>query len=247
MSKFAITAPIHILEEFDKSDTLGNYNFFIVSDVLKYQKRYAKLFQMRMGTKILDNGLIEHGGAYDIDAMQAAVALTNASHYVLPDAYLDTWKTIGQIKEALPIWSSRMPQSCQPIFIPQGLTLEQFTFCAEELFRIGHEHLGMWGIPKNLTGQIGSRRQAIEICRAINPYWKIHLFGFSDNFIDDITCAKYGGVTGIDSAVPLRIANQGVPWSLIMKVPRRGDWWEKAEFNEEMFVNVLRVRGLIRE
>jgi hypothetical protein len=124
------------------------------------------------------------------------------------------------------------------LYAPQGKTLKQFTKAAEALSK-GSDRIRYWGVPRNLVKHIGSRRKAIETVRALNDRRYIHMLGFSDDLSDDFLCANVLEVDTIDSAVPMRY--KGV-FNLGAVLEPRGDWWEKAEFTQQMVDNIKIAR-----
>lgn len=245
--RFAPVAPIHILNELLNQDCLGNYHLVLAHDVVKHPAEYRSIFNEDM-TIILDNSLIELGSAADVGVVKEAYDITGATCIVLPDLYLDSEGTLASIATALPTWRKIFPD-VEFMYVPQGKTLKEFAWCAFNLKHVadGDGHSFWWGIPKNLESVIGTRRDAIEVCHMLDPAARKHLLGFSDNFIDDAICARDFRISGIDSAVPLRVVNQDVEFSLSMQVPRRGDWWDSATYTDSMEYNIKQFRRWIND
>jgi hypothetical protein len=157
---------------------------------------------------------------------------------VLPDVLLDTDRTINECSVAYPFWVDAFQHAqLKPAFmiVPQGKTREGWIRCAEHFASDDvFPYINFWGIPRNVVQQFGTRVGLPSICRALNPNRKIHLLGFSDEPFDDIQTAQiHNNVYGIDSAVPFRAINQGIPLTIagFSNMPKRGDWWETAEFS----------------
>ena len=127
--------------------------------------------------------------------------------------------------------------------IPQGNSLQEWAWCCELL---SDDMPGVWylGIPRNFREVLGhSRKIAIDIALALNPQRRIHLFGFSNDLVDDLISAHYGPhITGIDSTTPIRMGSLGYNFSLNCKPPPRGDWWETAEWNDAIVSNLILAR-----
>lgn len=246
---FAPTAPIHILQGLKRDGVLGRNHLLLVHDVLAHPQEYEELFagnqRTEFGTIILDNGVIELDSAQSLEMMVTATRACEANIVILPDVLLDGDATYRSIRTALPLWREGFKdEPVEFMYVPQGRTMQEFIACAEMLHKL--RGVGWWGIPKNLTSRVGSRCDAILACQIIDLYMPVHLLGFSDDFFDDITCARMAGVQGIDSAVPLRIVNQGVELSLMMQVPKRGDWWATAQYAPAMAENIKRVEEWLR-
>jgi hypothetical protein len=106
------------------------------------------------------------------------------------------------------------------------------------------------GIPRVITKMLHTRMDAtlhiwLEFTQRFN-WW--HLFGFSDDIIDDIACAKLPFIDGIDSAVPIRAGIEGKLLSLdYFSIGPRGKFWETAQPSiNRQIQNVQHNIGYIR-
>lgn len=250
MAVFAPVCPSRILKQLDPHNA-GNYHLLLAHDVAKdpgYKEFFSKLF---MSTVIMDNSVIELGNAVDLSVIKAACLNVLPHTIVLPDVLLDARETVNSCKAALPVWREAFKDVlAKPIeyssmkrgfmIVPQGKSIEEWAWCAEQ-FK-DEPDVNFWGIPRNLVKQIGTRRDAIIIAHALNPERVIHLLGFSDSIIDDVLCARNRLVAGIDSAVPLRVAQM----SMALETDPRGDWWDTCTFNPQMDTNIALYRQWIR-
>jgi hypothetical protein len=199
---------------------------------------------------ILDNSVIETGGAVDLELILQAANVVQPATTVLPDILLDCDETIRSCTNAIRSWPHRFQSAGLPanfMFVPQGRTLDEWIFCAEEFAR--YKQINYWGIPRNVVGtEIESRVGLAHILHALNPNRKIHMLGFSDNLADDIVAAKSGYVHGIDSAVPIRAVTQGIPMRMnrFAEMPPRGDWWESAKYDPNMVLALNTARQWFR-
>lgn len=243
MAHFAPVAPIHVVNKLAHYSS-GNYHLLLAHDVASKAEEYGKFFNSFDCTIIMDNSVIELGGAVDLGTVKKAVDAVRCATVVLPDVLLDTKATVEACKAALIEWPKVLGPSVKYMYVPQGTTLEAFAYAAEEL--ADAPGINYWGVPRNLVGEIGTRREAIEIVHALNSERKIHMLGFSENLIDDFLCASNPKVYGIDSAVPLRAASLGLKMSYGLKLPPRGDWWDTAEHNKLMEENINCTKKLIR-
>lgn len=252
MSQFAPVAPPQILKYLDDQGHLGSYHLLLAKETLEAPEVFEDIFKKRprVRTVFMDNNVAEtKGQPLTIKEVAEATYLTYANVVILPDVYLDCDATIESCSEALHAWAealqSRVIHGWTFMIVPQGKTLEEWIRCAEAFM---HEAtIGWWGIPRNLTdlADVGTRRRAIEIARALNSRRQIHLLGFSENVVDDILCSRLPGVAGIDSAVPLRAAASGKEFSLLTKLGPRGDWWYTAEPNELLVHNLSLARMMV--
>lgn len=248
MSKFAPVCPAHILQELQLARAFKDYHLVLAHDIVAHKEEYRKVFQgfSWPDAVILDNSIIELGGAVDIEIIKEAAEAVQATVVVLPDVLEDgpesaklTIANVSPWFEAINSTTS-LNGKFSLMAVPQGRTLKEFIECAEALAKV--YNIGWWGIPRNFTDRLGSRKLAVQICRTLNPNRRIHLLGFSDNLLDDILTAQMHCVKGIDSAVPLRAASLGMSMSMEMKLPPRGDWWDTVTFKDQMIHNCAKIR-----
>lgn len=262
MTRFAPVMPIHLVEAFNTYKQLGNYHLLLAHDIIKddeSKERYGQIFHNhdRSMTVILDNSVVELGTAANIDVIAEAAQVVSADVIVLPDVYMAQQATIASCTEAAETWTYPLDKvlgagNWSYMYAPQGNNLAAFIYCAQ--FLLDSPNIGWWGIPRNLVEQFGSRQDAVKLCRQLNYRRQVHLLGFSDNMMDDVLSSTILGVTGIDSAVPIRAASVGIPFQMIYAesntLPKRGDWWDNAEqnvFKPAMITNVVKARELFRD
>jgi hypothetical protein len=235
MARFAPVAPVDILHELYMKGG-DSYHLPLAHDVIREPKKYGQLFgTMENEHKynrvvILDNSVIELGLSVDVNIIKDAAEIVRANVIVLPDVLLDTDKTIRDCRKAVDEWDRIFTDSTLLKYtfmvVPQGTNRMDWARCAEAF--AGDSRIGWWGVPRNYNIKgLGSRRDAVEILRAVDPSKCIHLLGFSDDIVDDVLSARHPNVAGIDSAVPSRAASLGLSMSLGLdaKLPPRGDWW----------------------
>lgn len=251
MGYFAPVVPPQILQYMDGAGILGSYHLLLAKETLEAPEVFDSIFRQRprVRTVFMDNNVAEtKGQPLSIKEVAEAVRITDANVVILPDVYLDCDATIESCKEALHTWSEGLRNVPGPytfMIVPQGKTMEEWIRCAEAF--VDEADIGWWGIPRNLTDlpHVGSRVQAIKVAAALNRYRQIHLLGFSEDIVDDILCARLPEVEGIDSAVPMRAASMGLPFSLNLKMPPRGDWWQTAQWSDLMGANLASVRRMV--
>lgn len=251
MTKFAPVCPIHIAEGLQQDNALGRYHLLLAHDILNEPERYGDLFKNMIGTKILDNSVIELGTSVDINVIAKAAKIVKANVIVLPDVLLNAEQTIIDCRKAYVEWSKVLSDELDYywsfMFVPQGKTRAEFAACAEALSDLSS--IRWWGIPRNYNIQgLGSRVDAVNICKATAPDRNIHLLGFSDDIVDDVLSSRSQHVTGIDSAVPLRAASAGMRMSMnLPDLGRRGDWWDNPNttYDQQMATNCSLFRKWI--
>jgi hypothetical protein len=245
MARFSPVCPSHILEALSPRAS-GDYHLLLAHDVA-VDPGYKRFFdRLHNRIVIMDNSVIELGNAVDVGMIQKACDAVCPTTIVLPDVLLDARETYRRCSIALIKWREAFAPflakapgiNGSPGFmiVPQGKTIQEWAWCAE-CFAF-EENINFWGIPRNLVAQVGTRRDAIAIARALNPSRAIHLLGFSDNIVDDVICARNPYVMGIDSAVPLRAASEGKKISMNLEIGPRGNWWKTAQHNEGMDINI---------
>lgn len=250
MARFAPVCPPQILQYFKDEGCLGDYHLVLAHDIAARPDLYHAVFDRPHYSSmeiILDNSVIELGGAVNIDTIVEAAKVVQPVTTVLPDVLLDSQKTLERCMAALPIWAEHFVRAnLEPafMFVPQGRTLEEWVQCAERF--ADARFVNYWGIPRNVVDktEIGTRKHLSEILHALNSYREIHLLGFSNNVIDDVISAKSHFVHGIDSAVPIRAISQGISNTFegYSKMPSRGDWWESAKPDHGMIDAFMQAR-----
>lgn len=248
MAKFAPVCPPRVLRQLSPGNS-GNYHLLLAHDVAAHIEEYAWQDNFRGMQVIMDNSVIELGGAVDLDTIMTACSVVDVTSVVLPDVLLDGNATVESCTAALADWTPFFKKYFNRIgpwkrgfmYVPQGKTLAEFAWAAQKL--CDHPGINFWGIPRNLVGQVGTRRDAIDVCHALNRHRSIHLLGFSDNICDDVICARDTRVSGIDSAVPLRVKDE---FTFKSDPGPRGDWWDTVEYNPQMDRNIEIYQSWIR-
>lgn len=251
MSKYAPVAPIQVVRDMSPS-ACGDYHLLLAHDVAAKAKDYGSFFGRHRGmTIIMDNSVIELGGAVDLKVVKAACSAVDSTTIVLPDVPLDSKATIESCSKALEEWPNQFAElfGHRPdrgfMIVPQGNTLQEFAWCAQQF--ANNPNINFWGVPRNLVKVLGTRQRAIDIVSAINNHRRIHLLGFSDDICDDVICAKDRRVEGIDSAVPIRAGTLGIELSFNSDMPPRDPtWFDNAVHVPLMDENVLNYQRWIR-
>ena len=262
MAEFAPVCPPELLTELIKSHVDGHYHLLLAHDICERKAEYARIFggnrklsaSYASNTVILDNSVVELGDAVNVDFIIDAAEVCNPDVIVLPDVYTDGPATVQAVKEALDTWIlpiSRTPRGryIRYMIVPQGKTRDEFIDCAYQLATLTENYTEVcwWGIPRNYREQnIGSRQDAVKICYTFGQQKFMHLLGFSNDLVDDLFSARSPYVRGIDSAVPLRAATQGIEFTMTTKLGPRGDWWEHpGKVTELTLKNLKNVRKWI--
>lgn len=252
--RFAPVCPIQILEKMGYFYA-GDYHLPLAHDVMKpenkerYRDWFGKLadddkFNQRV--VIMDNSVIELGDSVDITWLLEACDVARATHIVLPDSLCNAEETV---RLSINAYQTLKPMGKFPAItvVPQGKTVAEWLWCAEELLR--NIPVAMWGIPRNYERRLGSRYVAAKLLGIIAPIIPIHMLGFSEDLCMDMMNCHHPNVLGIDSAVPIRMGQAGTELSLTCEVPPRGDWWEtvndKTVIEDKTLLNLEKVRNWI--
>lgn len=252
MARFLPVAPAQLLTHLFQDIRIRNDAFLLAHDVAvrraEYSALQSKWGQSPFSLTIMDNSVIELGGAVDFDMIAEACDIAKPHVVVLPDVLLDGNATIDATCSVYDKWHKHFwnhhrhsdDSGCELMFVPQGDSLANWLHCLETVMEEFSNRAPKWiGIPRNTTERIVAyRRDLVELVHARYPAVKIHLLGFSDMIWNDVVSARHPGVTSIDSAVPLRLASVNQKIAFHSEIGKRGDWWDTCEYNELMADNV---------
>lgn len=232
MAKFAPVVPLGLASWLKSRELLGDYHLLLAHDVIQNPKEYSEVYgdiTQKGGLIIMDNSLIELGHPVDADTLAEACHIVGARYAVMPDVLDDAQLTYDMSEKAIWNFLPKCP-AVQPVFVLQGQNLSQcLELCLRYVklgYKIGTDY--MLSIPRRLANTFGTRRDLVA------QSWKmgvpVHLLGFSNSILDDITCARMPGVVGIDSTEPIRLALQhsrqiSLDWP--SQPGPREDYWEK--------------------
>jgi hypothetical protein len=255
-AEFAPVAPIQILEEMVKTDMkhlFGSYHLFLAHHTATNEERFTSLIDRAFAeyysepTFIMDNSVVELGGAVDDDMIaKATTAVIVPKRHaqvipVLPDVMGDGDATLEMSVEAYHRWEKGGMPGTGYMLVAQGPTWDGFTNLVDSLIvKPGFPKITHIGIPRVLRKTMETRWLAVQYMKMVAPHVKIHLLGFSDDIFDDIHCARLGGVAGIDSAVPVRYDGVLTPASGTQ--PRDPKWFDEGTLTHWGSKNIRAVR-----
>ena len=150
-----------------------NMHMFLTHMVEKYPT-YAKVAQDAPGYKILDNSLIELGGAVSVERVIAAATRIGADEIILPDVFQNGPETIKAVQDALNTLHKMFPKGDWPfklMAVAQGANEEEWYDCYKYL--LDTREVDVIGIPKVLAKMHPQGRPHFvnELC---NPFAKPH-------------------------------------------------------------------------
>lgn len=243
---------------------VNDYFLFLAHDVAASKHVYERLRNKisPFATVILDNSLIELGGAVNYEVMDIACKYINPDFIVLPDVLLNRKETIKAASEVFNQWRSLLRPTqygteSKFLAVLQGNSEYELLECAQQYCLMDTDNcIGAFGIPRAFGNLIGTRNRIIrKLFESGNDNFckPIHLLGFSANLADDLSCAGMPLVMGIDSATPIRVGAEHLKLNMhdksdpakLCKV-KREIFFEKAlEVTSEMFYNIGYINGAI--
>lgn len=148
-------------------------HMYLTHMVEKYPQ-YANTARDARGYKILDNSLIELGGAVDLERVLNAAKVINADEIILPDVFQNGPATVKAVRESLQYLTDKWPNRDWPfklMAVAQGATIEEWYTCYQELLAM--PDVDVIGIPKVLAKMHPQGRPHFvnELC---NLYRKPH-------------------------------------------------------------------------
>lgn len=266
-AQFAPVAPIQILEEMD-IHTFGDYHLFLAHHTVEHGERFGELVRRHIGNMrlspyrelniIMDNSIVELGGAVDDQMIMDAVKLVHHGDHrtrvipCLPDVMGSAVDTRELSAEAYDRWNvmGMNSISCQGyMLVTQAANPEELMKLVNWFFvenKDKYQHIKWVGIPRYMLKQGWvSRKWAIRYIQMVAPWVKIHLLGFSEDIVADMFDAREPGVQGIDSAVPVRYNGFITPNTTEEMIGPRGDWMEAGQLTPFGIENIRRVRGWV--
>lgn len=126
-------------------------HMFLTHMVEKYPA-YASVAQDVCGYKILDNSLIELGGAVDVERVAKAATYIGADEIILPDVFQNSPETLKAVDDALKKLNEMYPNRSWPFklqAVAQGRDADEWIECYHRLLK--NPDVDVIGIPKVLA------------------------------------------------------------------------------------------------
>ncbi len=244
-ARYSPIGPLPILWELHHKGILGNYLLLLAHEVLAHPRDYIDLAESLENTKqnprfiIMDNGVIECGKALTaLDVIEAA-NFVEADCIITPDVLGDFPETQKLVMSQI----TELRNSGFPLMkVPQGKNFDELIRCADwlnEYLPTNSPDPSLWGIPRWVANQLGTRKGLINYIDSINGLCEMHLLGMSKSLANDALCAQLPNVIGIDSANPIvmglaRLSMRQGEWKHI----DRGNYWECKELHTYAAENV---------
>lgn len=264
-NKYSPVMPIRLFEslvnyqhEHQDEDVVGDYFLVLAHDILAHPQAYADIFHNRSQIPadsfiILDNSVIELGKPLGTEFLLRAAEIVQPSCIILPDVLGDMHQSAALVRKTHNelLASPDTPDDIQMMGVLQGRNVAELTRCAT--MYADSEHVTYFGAPRWIANKLGTRR-VFETVLGIhheveNP--NVHMLGMSNYVYDDILCAEYPGVMGIDSANPCVMGQRGVPLNKLEAYRHMSreegtfDYWKETEVTQTTINNILTMRRLV--
>lgn len=237
--KFAPVGPARLYEAFVTCGYVPDTVLLLAHEVVKDAITYERVFkapELLNTNIIMDNSLVELGNAVDLNMVQEACDIVSADIAVLPDVMGDGKLTFEATFDAYDSWKANL-EDVQLMALIHGRNFEEWLWCAHSLAtKCSTPWIGVPRITQGLkdirTGQVYSRSTLVKLVSEVfYPGTPIHLFGFSDNPMEDMMAAAHPDVKSIDSAVPLRLDGRSIFHPVEARNRR---WFDEVEFRPNM-------------
>ena len=180
--------------------------------LLAHLKDYYPARRNRNCYVIMDNSLIELGGAVDVETVYNAAKQCSADEFILPDVFRNADATIAKAIESIEwLKQHRHLGEFKLMAVCQGATFEDFVRCFLALEKIQEIHC--IGIPKVAATLSTEGRPYLE------PLWigspkVIHLLGCWNNLTEFTKYKRPALIRSCDTCIPALLSTRDIrsPW-----------------------------------
>ena len=161
---------------------------------------------------IMDNSLIELGGAVDVETVYNAAKQCGADEFILPDVFQDADATIKEVTKSIGwLYTTEHIHEMKLMAVCQGATIGDFIRCFRTLEQIPEIHC--IGIPKVAANLMPGGRPALEYLWQGSPK-AIHLLGCWTNLIEFTKYERPALIRSCDTCIPALLSTKGIrsPW-----------------------------------
>lgn len=193
----------------------GDYAMMLTHLAKYYPKRKDLPYASRQCYRILDNSLIELGGAVDMVQLIEAAEMCEADEIILPDVFKDATATLKSVVQAIE-WldDHQLKHKYRLMAVCQGDTPEEFERCFRTLESLPSIHC--IGIPKVTETIHPLGRPGFEYLWQGSPK-AIHLLGCWSSLTELREYAHPSRIRSVDTCIPALNALTG-----------RGIWQERT-------------------
>lgn len=179
--------------------------------LLAHLKDYYPKERNRNCYVIMDNSLIELGGAVDVETVYNAAKQCGADEFILPDVFQNADATIAEVRKSIEwlhendhMYDMRLMAVCQ------GATVEDFTRCFHTLEQIPEIHC--IGIPKVAATLLPEGRPGLEYLWAGSSK-VIHLLGCWTNLDEFRQYKRPALIRSCDTCIPALLASRDIRYA----------------------------------
>lgn len=178
----------------------GDYAMMLTHLAKYYPKRENFLPASRQCYRILDNSLIELGGAVDMEQLIAAAEMCDADEIILPDVFKDAAATLRSVVQAIE-WldDHQLKHKYRLMAVCQGDTPAEFERCFRTLESFPTIHC--IGIPKVAETIHPNGRPGFEYLWQGSPK-TIHLLGCWSNLTELLEYENPARIRSVDTCIP---------------------------------------------
>ena len=157
---------------------------------------------------IMDNSLIELGGAVDVETVYNAAKQCGADEFILPDVFQDADATIREVTKSIGwLYTNDHIHEMKLMAVCQGATIEDFVRCFRALEMIPEIHC--IGIPKVAATLLPEGRPGLEYLWKGSPK-TIHLLGCWTNLDEFLRYKNPALVRSCDTCIPALLSTHGI-------------------------------------
>lgn len=197
--KFASIVPMKNVEY----TFLGDYAMLLAHLKDYYPKAHNKNCYV-----IMDNSLIELGGAVDVETVYNAAKQCGADEFILPDVFQDAKATITTVMESIEwLRCNNHLGEMRLMAVCQGATIDDFIRCFRTLEQIPEIHC--IGIPKVAATLMPGGRPALEHLWEGSPK-AIHLLGCWTNLSEFTRYQRPALIRSCDTCIPALLSTHDI-------------------------------------
>lgn len=157
---------------------------------------------------IMDNSLIELGGAVDVETVYNAAKQCNADEFILPDVYQDADATIQTVAKSIGwLYETEHIHEMRLMAVCQGATIADFIKCFRTLEKMPEIHC--IGIPKVAATLMPGGRPALEYLWQGSPK-AIHLLGCWQSLTEFERYQNPASIRSCDTCIPALLSTHDI-------------------------------------
>ena len=157
---------------------------------------------------IMDNSLIELGGAVDVETVYNAAKQCGADEFILPDVFQNGVATITEVRKSISwLYKNDHIHEMRLMAVCQGATIDEFVECFRRLEMIPEIHC--IGIPKIAATLMKDGRPGLEWLWQGSPK-AIHLLGCWTNLVEFTKYEHPALIRSCDTCIPALLSTHDI-------------------------------------